>query len=129
VTLEQGLVAHLQSDAGVSALVETRIYPLVVPQDATLPALAYQRISGPRDHAHDGPTGLARARVQLTYVASTYAAAKELAEAARAALDGFSGTMGTVSVDSCSLDNEVDTWADRFNAPVVRHDYMLWYQE
>jgi len=129
MTLEEGLYDHLTNDAGVSALVGTRIYPLVVPQDVALPAIAYQRISGPRDHAHDGPSGLGRARMQFTFVGTSYSQAKSVAEAVRASLDGFKGTMGTVTVGAVLLDNEHDSWATAFDKPVVRHDYMIWYQE
>lgn len=129
MTIEAGIYAHLIGNAGVAALVATRIYPLLVPQDAELPAMAYQRISGPRDHAHDGPSGLAMARMQLTFVAASYDGAKTLSEAVRAAMDGFSGTMGEVTVDACLLENESDQWATVLESPVVRHDYMIWYQE
>ena len=89
MTIEAGIYAHLIADSGVADLVATRIYPLLVPQDATLPAMAYQRISGPRDHSHSGPSGLVTARMQLTYVALSYDGAKSLGEVVRAAMDGF----------------------------------------
>lgn len=127
--LEEGIYAHLTDDAGVAALVGTRIYPLQVPQDVTLPAVAYQRISGPRDHAHDGPTGLVRARVQFSALGSTYLEAKTVTEALRAALDGFKGTMGTVEVQTVFLENERDEWAEAFRLPVVRQDVIFWYKE
>lgn len=129
MTLEEGLVAYLAANEGVAALVGTRIYPLVVPQDAALPALAYQRISSPREHVHTGASGLVRARIQVTNVGGTYSAAKALAETVRVAMDGYSGAMGTVAVGAALLMNENDTWLDMFNAPVVRHDYAIWYQE
>lgn len=129
MTLEAGIYAHLCTDSDVATLVSTRIYPLLVPQDATLPAIAYQRISGPRDHCHTGATGLAFARVQLTYVAASYDGAKVLGEAVRAAMDGLRGSLGAVQIGSCMLDNERDDWAVAFEKPVVRHDYLIWYQE
>lgn len=129
-TLEEGLVAKLLAMAGVTSLVGTRIYPLVEPQDASLPAIVYQRISGPRDHVMEGASGLAMARMQLTMLASTYSGAKALAEAVRAALDGVGhATWGTVPVERSFLENDSDAWADRFEAPVVRHDYSIWYRE
>lgn len=129
MTIEEGLYELLTMDTAVAALVGTRIYPLLVPQDADLPAMAYQRISGPRDHTHSGASGLAMARMQLTYLASSYAAVKALAEAVRAALDGLRGSMGEVTVGSCMLENEFDSWAAVFGLPTVRHDYLIWYQE
>ena len=127
--MEEGLYAHLAADSGVAALVSTRIYPLVVPQDVDLPAIAYQRISGPRDHVHEGASGLVVARMQVTCHAWSYSGAKALAEAVRAATDGFSGTMGEVSVDAALLVNDRDGWAQGFESPVVRLDFMVWYQE
>ena len=66
MNIEEALYSKLTGDAGVAALVSTRIYPNVVPQDIALPAVAYQRISTVRDMAHDGPTGVAHARFQFT---------------------------------------------------------------
>lgn len=129
MALEEGLYAYLVADAGVAALIGTRLYPLLVPQDAALPAMAYQRISGPRDHTHDGASGLAMARIQFTAVGSSYSEAKSVMAALRAALDGFSGTMGEVTVGAALLQNERDEWAESFDLPVVRQDYMVWYQE
>lgn len=129
MTIEQGLYTHLAADGGVSALVSTRIYPQVIPQDVDLPAIAYQKISAPRDHTHDGPSGLVRARMQITCAGASYAVAKTLSEAVRAALDGFSGTMGSTTVNAVFLDNERDDWAQVFESPVVEADYMFWYLE
>jgi len=129
MNINEGFFAHLTTDAGVVALVGSRVYPLVVPQDATLPAIAYQQISGPRDHTHSGPSGLVRARMQLTFVGSSYSEAKAVADAARAALDGFAGQMGSVTVGGAFLDNERDQWSQGFELPNVQQDYMVWYQE
>lgn len=128
-TLEEGLVAHLMGDSGVTASISTRLYPLVVPQDVTLPAAAYQRISGPREHAHDGPTGLARARIQFTFVGATYAEAKDAATAFRQSLDGHHRGLPGVQRAVISLVDDQDDWAPQFEKPVVRQDYMIWYTE
>jgi len=129
VTIEEGLYSKLAADSGVSALVSTRIYPLLVPQDASLPAIAYQRISGPRDHAHDGATGLALARVQVTCLGSSYDETKDVSEAVRAAIDGGAGTWGSTTVGACLLENERDEWATPFDKSTVQMDFMIWYQE
>jgi len=129
MTIEEGLYSRLQAVAGVTALVSTRVYPLLVPQEASLPAIAYQRISGPRETAHDGPSGLAFARMQVTCIGSSYSSAKGVSEAVRAALDGQSGTWGSTVVGACFLDDESDIWSTVFEKPVVRADYLIWYQE
>lgn len=128
MTIESALYTHLTNDSNVTELVGTRIYPLVVPQDADLPAIAYQRISGPRTHTHDGATNPAWARLQLTMVATRYSGAKALAEVVRQSLDGLAGSLGGVRA-AVTLDNEVDDWAATFDAPIVRQDYGIWYEE
>jgi hypothetical protein len=129
VTIEAGLNTHLLADSNVTDLVGARIYPLKVPQDADLPAIAYQKISGPRDETQSGPSGLVESRMQLTYQGTTYSEAKLVAEAVRGSIDGFSGTMGSVAVNACHLANEIDGWSVMFEKPTVRHDYLIWYQE
>lgn len=126
MTLESQLYRILSADSGVSALVSARIYPLVIPQDVALPAIAYQRISGPRDHDQLGPTGLQEARMQFTVQASSYASAKAVSEAVRAALDGFGGKSGILAT---FLENEFDSDSDRLDSVTVRADYKLWYRE
>jgi hypothetical protein len=133
-TIEEAIYSHLIADAGVSALVSTRVYPLTIPQDIALPAIAYQRISGPRIAAHDGPTGLARARIQVTCQASTYTAAKGLAMEVRQALDGFRGSVTTegdelVEVEASFLANEWDGYETVTGQSTIRVDFMLLYKE
>jgi hypothetical protein len=129
VELEEGLYAHLSADATVAALVETRIYPLGAPQDAAMPNLAYQRISGAPGLAHDGPSGLAEARIQITCMAETYAGAKALATAVRNRLHGWRGGWGQVPVGAAMIDSERDDYSQPFKASVVRLDVVVLYQD
>lgn len=45
MSAETALYAALVARAGLTALVGTRIYPDAIPEDATLPAVVYQRAS------------------------------------------------------------------------------------
>lgn len=127
--LEEGLYTHLMNQSAVTDLISTRLYPLIVPQDADLPAVAYQRITGAPAHSHEGPSGLARARIQLTIVAASYSEAKAVAEAVRQALDGKRRGLGGVDVGMCMLADDADDWSAAFEGPVVRQDYVFWYRE
>lgn len=133
MNIEQALYALLTTDTGVSALIGTRLYPLTIAQDVALPAAAYQRISGPRKHAHDGPLSVAEGRFQFTCQAATYAAAKSVANAIRQALDGYNGAV-TVGEDSLEIEgsflvNELDGYEFETEAETVRLDYLILYQE
>lgn len=47
MTLEEAVRAQLVSSPGLAALIGNRAYPLTLSENATLPALTYQRISNP----------------------------------------------------------------------------------
>ncbi len=126
---EEALYAHLAADANVSALVGSRIYPLLLPQRCTLPAIAYQRISRMGVHAHTGPSGLARCRIQYTCVGRTYAEVKSVATAVRQALDGLRGDINGLQVSAVFVDSEQDEFAFATKAVAVRMDVIVWYQE
>lgn len=88
MSLEADLFTSLTHHAGLAALIGARLYPDAVPQGATLPALVYQRISTPRQHAMGSgcPVVTSRPRLQFTCWATTAAGALSLCEQLRAAL-------------------------------------------
>ena len=45
--IEEAVFYHLTNDADVTAIIGTRAFPNAIPQDADLPAMAYQVISRP----------------------------------------------------------------------------------
>ncbi len=125
--VEADLVRYLEANAGVSALVGDRIYPLMIPERATLPAIRYQGISMGSEVAHTGPSGLARHRIQLTVHAATYAIAQAVATALRRALDGKKGMFGAGS--SCLVANDVPAYEEE-SGQYLRHvDVEPWYRE
>lgn len=135
ITIEEGLFAYLSTNAGLVALISTRVYPNKLPETVTLPALTYQRIDSPRVHTHDtsGATGTAYPRFQFDAWATTYASAKAITDALRAALNGYRGTMGTggtaVTVQGALVQDEsFDDFAD---AGMLRisSDYIIWHLE
>lgn len=128
--LEAGLVTFLNSQPGIAGLLGTRLYPLVIPQDAEQPALAYQRIDTPRISSHDGPSGLAKPRIQITVTAKTFEMVKALTLLLRRALDGYRGMWGSVPVQKCSVMNEIDGYAmEAEGAYTVRLDLVVWHEE
>lgn len=103
--LETGLKAHLTADLNLAALIAARVYPVLRPQNAVLPALSYQRISGVRVSSLAGPSYACESRIQIDCWAASYSAVKTLSRAVRKRLDGFRGSLGGVQVGSCLIDN------------------------
>lgn len=112
MTIESDIVARLLAVSGVTDLVAARVYPLILPQGPTYPALVYQRIAGARDAVLEGDPGGGEARIQITAWASSYSGALALAEAVRAALAGGLTLSGhrvgcTLEIETDSLDTDV----------------------
>lgn len=118
MTPEQLVGWVLRNDDAVAALVAGRVYPLVVPQQVSRPAIAYQRISGPRTYSHSGPT-LAFARFQITCEGTTYAEACRVAAVVRVALER----------NGWQVANESDGYSELYAAPVKRMDVTQDYEE
>jgi hypothetical protein len=110
---EDAMVARLTAHAGVTALAGTRVYPLVIPQEAPLPAIRYARITTFRPQVMSEETGTAEIMLQLDSYATTYAGAKALGNAVRAALTRWrqAGTYG-VDILDCWLESEQDVFEE-----------------
>lgn len=87
-TPEAVLADTLTASPGVARLLGFRVYPLLAPETAPLPFCTWRRVSIQRESALTGPTGVATVTMALECYAATYEAVRELADAARAALDG-----------------------------------------
>ena len=131
---EQALVSHLTNDAGVSALVASRVYPEPVPQNATYPLICYMRIASTHEHVMGGAAGYLEARYQIKCWASSRSAVKTLADAVRLALDGYSGAMGDATVRGIFFDSDDDDYVPASQAQAharhgLRMDFVCNYTE
>ncbi len=133
MSLQTSLCSYLEADAGVAALVGTRIYPLI-PKGATLPYVIYSRSSVKRYPVSSGSTGLVTTVVRLVSFADHYGAAVEVAEALRDALDGKTGTVGDQSFEPCQLVAESDNidpveFAQNSAPYFVAQEYQITHRE
>lgn len=133
MTLEEAFYAHAVAGTSIASLIGTRLYPSMIPQDASLPAAAYQRVASTRMTAHDGATGHATATIQVTCQATTYSAANQVANAFIARFDGVKGNWGSgspVEVFRCTVETDVDSFESPTNdASTRRVDLLVHYRE
>lgn len=108
--IEDALRAVLIADADVAALVTARVWPMKLPQTATLPAVVYQRVSTIGGVGLAAPVGPTRSRVQFSAWAATFGQARQLGEAVVHALNGWSGTAGGQDVQLVRLVNWLDDY-------------------
>lgn len=136
VDLEQGLRERLKSDAGVAALVALRIYPDLLPQAVTYPAIRYQRITTERPSAMHGDAGVAAVQMQVDTFAVSAADARQLATAIRAALQRWRGvqvvpTVGSIEILDSFVSNELAEYEQGTPAGIYRvmQEYRIWHRE
>ncbi len=109
MSAETLLYSTLSGAAAVTAIVSTRIYPDVVPQDATLPCVAFNRIDTVyHTTIHSAVPVAETAILEITCMAETRVNADALADAVLAAV----GAAGYVpSGRRGEIDTENALWA------------------
>lgn len=129
----KALPYHLKNNSGLVSLLSTRIYPYRLPQGATLPALCYQDISRTGTQAHNERLSLPRPRFQFTIYGGTVESVDSVAEALKAAIDGYKGNMGTgayiTKVEACLLKNEYSNDDTETGLYLKYQDYVVQYKE
>jgi hypothetical protein len=102
--LGSAIRGYLAANAGVAALVASRIYPDVLPQGYSVKAggaLTYTIIPGTHDHLLNGLSGIGRNRIEFAAFSSTRAGANLIEQAVKkSGLIGFTGAMGGVFIES-----------------------------
>jgi len=103
VLVEEAIYKLLRDDTAVNAIVEGRIYPIILDRNVTYPAIVYRALhGGEHEETLDGGGGLRHSRFGIFSTQSKdendldespYPIVLRLAEAVREALQGFTGTV------------------------------------
>ncbi len=89
----QAVYEYLCTDKAIQALVQGRIYPIVLPQDKPLPAIVYSPVVANYDSALQGDTGYVRQTIQIVCHDKTFKKARELSRLVKSALQDYKGDM------------------------------------
>ncbi len=127
--VEDALVGMLENAPGVAALAADRIYPIEMPPNTELPAIVYQRISGPRVHSHSGPSHLAHPLFQLSCWGADQTVAKTLADQARCSLDGFKGVSRGEDIHGMLVTDVRDSGKPEEGSYRVIVEVRIWHRE
>jgi len=130
--IEQAILKELIGTSGLTSLVGQRIYYIKAPQDISNPYIVFSKMSAPREHDHDGSSGLASSRFQFSIFAQTYREVKLITVQIQSALQAFKGTMGGdggVVVNGAFYQNEVDFWEENIKLYHTDCEYLIWHNE
>lgn len=101
--IEEALYTLLSSDAGITAIVADRIYPVTMPElekgKTFYPALTFTLTNRDRQQTHDGPTPLVRSHYVFSCLGPQYFQVKTLAQKVRLALNGKSTALAVIYED------------------------------
>ena len=126
MTIEALIYSILSSNAGVSALVGTRVYPVVLPRSydpATAgDALTFSAVSGDEEITLDGKRW-GEKRIQIDAWSAQYANAKAIQTAVNNALDGAVNAAQGLTLAYQSI--TMDTYEDAINAYRVMVEYQV----
>lgn len=129
MTIEAVLFTRLSTFAGLTALVGTRIYPSVAPQNVTAPFVTYRRISAVRRSGFGQDIGIVSARFQLDAIALTYSSMRAVVEQIVLALQRWRSDLTNPAVIETFIENEYEIYEDE---PDLYHgavDVIVHYRE
>ena len=128
--ISDNLYAFLAAQSSITTLASTRIYPIILPQEPTYPAITYRESDHDLIETFDGQTGLTNSFYEIDAWSKTYAGTISLANAIRAALKNHSGNMGTINVCKISLiSGPITVYEDEVEAYRQTQIFSIWHNE
>lgn len=124
MSIEAALVKLLQQDAQVVAALGSStggIYPIRMPQNATLPAVSYQLISNVPAFSLSGSSQYGTATIQVDVFADSFTACIDLAAKISRALSAFRGSSAGVDVQLVQETNSLDIPEDEPHEKPIFH--------
>lgn len=111
MSVETDFVTAILADAGITALIDDRLEPVRIPDDATLPAMSYRLISSVP--IGSGNPRCERARIQLDLTAATYTSLKGLRDAVKSFVAGQNAYWCSEATDDWS-----EPPSDKYHQPL-----------
>lgn len=128
--IEDALYSRLSGFGAISSLVAARIYPVMLPQNPTYPAVVYSFVSGAPVSAMGADVGFTRKRTRVAAWSKTYLEMTQLADAIRQCLERWRGTVNGVVIQDTYVDNaSLDLYDDISRVYYRPLDFMIVHQE
>lgn len=120
MSLESRIYAALTTATALTALVGTAIYPEHRPQEGTMPAVVYSRVSGLRLYHLQGYSGLENPRVQIDSYATSLDGRREVAAQVITAMEA------STTFKAMALTSPIDDYDDRLKIYRRIFDFSVW---
>lgn len=104
--------AMLLESAAVASLVSQRIYPLILPQHATMEAITYRFQEDQADITFDGQGQFQQLQAEIDCWADDYDSMQALSSVVKAALKNYTGNPAGVEVQQVYVESSVPVYED-----------------
>lgn len=116
---------YLLSQESLTSLIGNRLYPGWIPENATMPAVAYLSVSGVRHHDID----VAFPRYQFSVFSPRYTEAVEITELIRYILQRFKGKLGNSNIIQIVHENQYENYEKDTKLYHIAIDFKIIYWE
>ncbi len=128
--IADNLYTYLVAQAGITSIVSTRVYPVILPQKPVYPAITYNDDDSNYTESFDGQTDHVQSIFQLDAWSKTYAGATTLGAAISAALKNKSGSFGGIIIQRCTvLSGPITVYEDSVEAYRQTYIFSIWHNE
>jgi hypothetical protein len=128
--IEDNVYSYLAGQSTITDIVSTRIYPVILPQNATFPAVSFRAEEHDLNESFSGQNGLTESFYMLDAWGSTYEAARDLADAIRTTLKNHSGSFGGAIVQRVTLTSgPIPVYEDEVEAFRLTQIFSIWHKE
>ncbi len=104
----QAIYEKLCSNSSISQYVGSRIYPIILPEDAPLPAIVYTPVLANYDSALQGDTGYVRQTIQFVCHDKTYKKARELSRKVKKVFQDLHGDMCGLNIQAVFIKSDYE---------------------
>ena len=123
----ESLYTYLKTQSALTALVNYRIYPVILPQKCKLPALTYEMINRFPVHVMGSDSGPEHVIYRIHCFDETYDNVNDVADQVIAALEDYTGAMGSNTVQRCFYEDRTDQYESQVLTPHIILEFEIWY--
>ncbi|RLA58684.1 MAG: hypothetical protein DRQ89_15090 [Epsilonproteobacteria bacterium] len=110
--IEHFIFALLDADVPLTALIDSRIYPVQVPQNGTFPCAIYSVDEDEAEKSYDGQGTFQRVNFEIDAWADEHADAISTGAAVQTAMKNYRGTLAGVQVDTIYIESVITVYED-----------------
>lgn len=110
IQLGKAIYSILSNNSAIAGYVGTKIFPVIIPQETTLPIIVYER-SGNANYTRDG-ISTNDSNLDITILSSKYTESVDIAQSVLTALNNYHGTVQGINVIDIRLTSVSETYQD-----------------